>query len=171
MTAKPRAQRQAVRNRMMQSGERYTTARRNMLTGRQTQRCAPGICESTDRVVNEANSPDSAALLCHHCRLPVCVGCQLAPVENLFDFCDPCGQESDRIDRAEIRMLHDVWDDALDQGHCPVCSAGLPHIGSDCPEDPTRRIDTPPPLLIGQLPRLPKPAGRPWSPWEGFPRR
>jgi hypothetical protein len=178
---------------MIESGERYTTALRNLRDGR----CLPGECLSTDRVRGEASSTDSHGLVCHHCHLPVCVACQAAPVDSLFGFCGPCGREVDRADAdgaywedrldqladpvgsgenatmagsSEVPMLHEVWDDALANGRCPVCAAGLPHIGSNCPEDPSRRIDTLPPVLSDEasLPLLPRPSGRPWASWEGF---
>lgn len=154
----PRAERHATRSRMAKTKERYTTALRRVRQDR-PQRCKDG-CRSIDLTRGTASERDGDAILCAGCGLFVCVACQTAPVEGSLAFCDRCGDEATRQDRGdedlapvaagpsrELPMLHEVWDAALAQGRCPVCAAGLPHIGSDCAEDPSRRIDTPPPVL------------------------
>jgi len=176
----PRAERHAARGRMATTQERYTTALRRVRQDR-PQRCTDG-CRSIDLTRGTASERDGDAILCAGCGLFVCVACQTAPVDRSLAFCDPCCDEATRQDpgdedlapagagpRREVPMLHEVWDAALAQGRCPVCAAGLPHIGNDCPEDPSRRIDTPPPVLPAASGlTLPRPQGRPWAPWEGI---
>lgn len=56
------------------------------------------VCESTERAMRRANPKlgfdlaDSAMTTCYHCRHPVCLSCQTAPVDTDLAVCDPCGE-------------------------------------------------------------------------------
>lgn len=139
-----RANRHAARRRMANTGERYTTALRLLGSPTDPGRCtSSGGCMSRERFLGSSSDTDSDALTCHMCGLPVCVACQVAAVDGLFEYCDVCGSATDQVEDTGVPMLHEVWDKALANGRCPVCAAGLPHVGTDCSEEPSRRIDTP----------------------------